>query len=101
MNVRQGTLAFIVGFTMSVVTVLGIRACTRPGTPQDMPTPEVSVSAPAPMATDCRFDDTCPGDFTMTVIGGWPTDPYERCLLAMDMAGLANELCEPIRGELG
>lgn len=101
MNARQGTLAFAVGFTISVVAVLGIRACTRPGVPRDVPTPEVSTSAPAPMVTDCRFDDTCPGDLTMTVIGGWPTDPYDRCLLAMDMAGLVNELCEPIKGELG
>lgn len=101
MSTRQGPLAFVTGFTAVVLAVCGLRACTRPGIPHDVPTPEVSTTAPAPMVTDCRFDDTCPGDFTMTVIGGWPSNPYDRCLLAMDMAGLANELCEPIKGELG
>lgn len=51
---------------------------------------------------DCRIDEgTCPGDVEVTIIGGWPTDPLERCWLAMDLAGLSYGLCDKVADNLG
>lgn len=67
----------------------------------------VGWSKPAPepgtvMITDCRMDDTCPGDFSVTIIGGWPADPLDRCWLAADLAGLDGEfICQGVKENLG